>query len=191
MRLFDLLEDSTSAINENVNKAINEHIRQQIPFRESIFRPGSQAFTEFYRLAKKLYAEGKLDLDWQDEELLATDIGECVKVNGEIVPLDIPFIEETVFEAEYQGRDVELNKPKRGGSKKFYVYVKNPKTGKIKKISWGDTTGLSVKAKDRGAVKSFVARHKCKQANDKLTARYWSCRTPRYKSLGVKGGQWW
>ena len=59
------------------------------------------------------------------------------------------------------------------------------------KVSWGDTTGLSVKAKDRGAVKSFVARHKCKTANDKTTARYWSCRTPRYKALGVKGGQWW
>ena len=71
------------------------------------------------------------------------------------------------------------------------VYVKNPKTGRVKKISWGDTTGLSVKAKDRGAVRSFVARHKCKQANDKMTARYWSCRTPRYKALGVKGGQWW
>ena len=96
-----------------------------------------------------------------------------------------------VTEAEYQGREVKLNSPKRGGSKKFYVYVKNPKTGRVKKISWGDTTGLSVKAKDRGAVRSFVARHKCKQANDKMTARYWSCRTPRYKALGVKGGQWW
>ena len=94
-------------------------------------------------------------------------------------------------EAEYQGKKVKLNSPKRGGSKKFYVYVKNPKTGRVKKISWGDTTGLSVKAKNKGAVKSFVARHKCKQANDKMTARYWSCRTPRYKSLGVKGGQWW
>ena len=96
-----------------------------------------------------------------------------------------------MFEAEYRGRKVKLNKPKRGGKKKFYVYVKNPKTGRVKKISWGDTTGLSVKAKNKGAVKSFVARHKCKQANDKMTARYWSCRTPRYKALGVKGGQWW
>ena len=97
----------------------------------------------------------------------------------------------SIPEAEYQGKKVKLNSPKRGGSKKFYVYVKNPKTGRVKKISWGDTTGLSVKAKNKGAVKSFVARHKCKQANDKMTARYWSCRTPRYKALGVKGGQWW
>jgi hypothetical protein len=97
---------------------------------------------------------------------------------------------EDINEAEYQGRKVKLNSPKRGGPKKFYVYTKNKK-GNVIKVSWGDTTGLSVKAKDRGAVKSFVARHKCKTANDKTTARYWSCRTPRYKALGVKGGQWW
>jgi len=96
-----------------------------------------------------------------------------------------------IKEAEYQGRKVKLNSPKRGGPKKFYVYVKNPKTGRVKKISWGDTSGLSVKAKDRGAVRSFVARHKCKQKNDKMKAGYWACRTPRYKALGVKGGAWW
>ena len=137
-----------------------------------------------------MHKQGLLELDWEDQELIETDIGECIKLNGEIVPLDVPFI-ENVNEAEYQGRKVKLNSPKRGGSKKFYVYVKNPKTGRVKKISWGDTTGLSIKAKNKGAVKSFVARHKCKQANDKMTARYWSCRTPRYKALGVKGGQWW
>ena len=56
-------------------------------------------------------------------------------------------------------------------------------TGRVKKISWGDTTGLSIKAKNKGAVKSFVARHKCKQANDKMTARYWSCRTSKIQSI--------
>jgi len=101
---------------------------------------------------------------------------------GEEVELD---------EAEYQGRKVKLNSPKRGGPKKFYVYVKNPKTGRVKKISWGDTSGLSVKSGDRDRVRSFVARHKCKQKNDKMKAGYWACRTPRYKALGVKGGAWW
>ena len=46
-----------------------------------------------------------------------------------------------ITEAEYQGKKVELNKPKRGGSKKYYVYVKNPKTDRVKKISFGDVTG--------------------------------------------------
>jgi len=99
--------------------------------------------------------------------------------------------ENDLFEAEYQGKDVDLNSPKRGGPKKFYVYVKNPKTGNVKKVTWGDTTGLKIKSGDPDRVRSFVARHKCKQANDKTTARYWACRTPRYKSLGVKGGAWW
>lgn len=173
-----------------VKLAIEEHVKRSVPFSECIFRPGSQAFREFYRQVREMHKQGLLELDWEDQELVETDIGECIKVNGEIIPLDVPFI-ENINEAEYQGKKVKLNSPKRGGSKKFYVYVKNPKTGRVKKISWGDTTGLSVKAKNKGAVKSFVARHKCKQANDKMTARYWSCRTPRYKALGVKGGQWW
>ena len=87
-------------------------------------------------------------------------------------------------EAEYRGKKVKLNKPKRGGSKKFYVYVKNPKTGNIKKVSFGDT-GLSVKLKQRGARASFAARHKCAQKKDKTKAGYWSCNIGRYwKSLG-------
>jgi hypothetical protein len=87
-----------------------------------------------------------------------------------------------------------LNKPKRGGSKKFYVYVRNPKTKKIKKVSFGDTTGLSAKINNPQARKAFAARHKCAQKTDKTKASYWSCRLPRYaKLLGLKsnfGGYW-
>lgn len=182
---------SCEEISESVAQAIQEHIAQGIPFRESIFRPGSEAFTEFYTIVKEMHSRGELSVDWEDEELLATDIGEAVEVDGASVLLDVPYVEEELSEAEYQGKTVQLNSPKRGGSKKFYVYVKDPKTKNVKKVSWGDTTGLSVKAKNPGAVKSFVARHKCKQKNDKTKAGYWACRTPRYKSLGVKGGAWW
>jgi len=178
-------------LSEAVAKAILEHIERGVPFRECIFRPGSKSFREFYRGLRNLNSVGLLEMDWEDEELLETDIGELIKIEGEIVPLDVPFLmEEELDEAEYNGKQVKLNSPKRGGPKKFYVYVKNPKTGRVKKVSWGDK-GLSVKAKNPGAVKSFVARHKCKQKNDKTKAGYWACRTPRYKSLGVKGGTWW
>ena len=86
-------------------------------------------------------------------------------------------------EADYRGKKVALNKPKRGGSKKFYVYVKSKK-GNVKKVSFGDT-GLSVKLKQRGARASFAARHKCAQKKDKTKAGYWSCNIGRYwKSLG-------
>jgi hypothetical protein len=86
-------------------------------------------------------------------------------------------------EAEYQGKKVQLNKPKRGGSKKFYVYVKSPK-GNVIKVSFGDTN-LSVKFKEKGARASFAARHKCSTKKDKSKAGYWSCNIGRYwKSLG-------
>ena len=94
-----------------------------------------------------------------------------------------------VKEAEYNGKDVELNKPKRGGSKKYYVYVKNPKTGRVKKISFGDVTGLKTKSGNKKRAKSFAARHNCEKKNDKMKAGYWACRLPRYGL--VKGGQWW
>ena len=96
-------------------------------------------------------------------------------------------------EAEYQGRKDKLGKVQRGGKKKFQVYVKNPKTGNVKKVSFGDTTGLKAKINNPAAVRSFVARHKCKETKDKTKASYWSCRLPRYaKALGLSGGgQWW
>jgi hypothetical protein len=101
--------------------------------------------------------------------------------NGfEILKASVDYIQET----EYKGKKVQLNKPKRGGSKKFYVYVKNPSTGNVKKVSFGDT-GLSVKFKQQGARASFAARHKCAQKKDRTKAGYWSCNIGRYwKSLG-------
>jgi len=94
-----------------------------------------------------------------------------------------------ITEAEYQGKKVKLNDPIRGGSKKFYVYVKNDK-GNVVKVSFGDTTGLSIKRDDPERRKSFRARHNCDTAKDKTTARYWSCRmwTARTK---VSDLDWW
>jgi hypothetical protein len=104
--------------------------------------------------------------------------------NGfELLKASVDYIQES----DYKGKKVQLNRPKRGGSKKFYVYVKNPKTGNVKKVSFGDT-GLSVKFKKPGARASFAARHKCSTKKDRTKAGYWSCNLPRYwKSLG--GGQ--
>ena len=98
---------------------------------------------------------------------------------GKYVPLEMPML--------VNEEDVELNKPKRGGPKKFYVFVKDG--DKIKKVTWGDTTGLSVKLKDPEARKSFAARHQCAQQKDRTKPAYWACNLPRYaKSLGMSGG---
>lgn len=83
---------------------------------------------------------------------------------------------EPMSEAEYQGRKVELNKPKRGGSKKFYVYVKDPKSGNIRKISFGDPN-MKIKKSNPARRKSFRARHRCENPGPKTSARYWACRS--------------
>jgi len=91
---------------------------------------------------------------------------------------------ENLNEGEYRGKDVPLNKPKRGGSKKFYVYTKNKK-GNVVKVSFGGTTGLNVKIDEPGARSSFAARHKCATKKDKTKPGYWACNIGRYwKSLG-------
>tara|TARA_R110000868_G_scaffold102272_7_gene281679 strand:- start:2554 stop:3255 length:702 start_codon:yes stop_codon:yes gene_type:complete len=88
-------------------------------------------------------------------------------------------------EADYHGKNVELGKPKRGGSKKFVVYVKDPKTKKVKKVQFGDSGNLKVKIDDPKARHAFAARHKCAQEKNRLSANYWGCRIGRYwKSLG-------
>jgi hypothetical protein len=92
---------------------------------------------------------------------------------------------ENLNEAEYRGKDVPLNKPKRGGSKKFVVYVKDPKSKNTKKVSFGGTTGLNVKIDEPGARSSFAARHQCDKKKDKTKPGYWACNIGRYwKSLG-------
>ena len=82
---------------------------------------------------------------------------------------------ETIEEAEYQGRKVKLNNPVRGGSKKFYVYVRNEK-GNVVKVSFGDATGMDIKRDDPERRKNFRARHNCDNPGPKTKARYWSCK---------------
>ena len=131
----------------------------------------------------------------EDKKIVTeTNLGEYGMYNGEQVPLDIPMIDETADDdemeeieeaSEYQGKKVQLNKPKRGGSKKFYVYVRNPKTKKVKKVSFGDTTGLSTKVNNPKARKAFAKRQQCDKKKDRTKPGYWSCNIGRYwKSLG-------
>ena len=104
---------------------------------------------------------------------------------GVTVPLESPMIELSVSE------EPELNTPKRsGGDKKYVVYVRNPDTGNIKKIEFGDEKGgLTAKINDRDAARNFASRHNCDTKTDKMSAGYWACRLPKYaKDLGLKGG---
>jgi hypothetical protein len=168
------------------------HIKNGKPLTENTFRYGSTAFINLWKEARTLYSRNILDVGDDDEHiLLETHLGEYAMFEGERVPLDLPMLEEedeTLTEAKYQGEEVALGKPKRGGAKKFYVYVMNPKTKKVKKVSFGDTSGLSAKINNPKARKAFAERHDCKNKKDKTKAGYWSCRLPRYASLlGLKG----
>jgi len=81
----------------------------------------------------------------------------------------------TLEEADYRGRKVPLGKPMRGDVKKFKVYVKNPKTGNVKKVNFGDKN-MRIKKSNPKRRKSFRARHHCENPGPKTKARYWSCR---------------
>lgn len=174
-----------SLAEHTLDKAIMYHVENNIPFYENVFRPHSNMSNALFKEAKSLYEEGSYKpSNWFEKDLLETDIGEFDIYEGVSVPLDFP-----LQEAEYKGEKVELGKPKRGGSKKFYVYVKDPSTGNVKKIEWGDTTGLKVKLDDPKARKSFAARHQCSTKKDKTTPGYWACRTPMYSTaLGLSSG---
>jgi hypothetical protein len=82
---------------------------------------------------------------------------------------------DCLLEAEYQGRTVPLGKPMRGDSKKFKVYVKNPKTGKVIKVNFG-AKGMNIKKNNPVRRKAFRARHNCANPGPRTKARYWSCR---------------
>ena len=130
-------------------------------------------------------------------ELLKMKINEITKVIDEVTLddnqdfheeygyLGYSIDENDLFEAEYRGRTVKLNKPTRGDVKKFKVYVKDPKTGNVKKVNFGHG-GTSAKKAGQKTMKikksnperrrSFRARHNCKNPGPKTKARYWSCK---------------
>ena len=168
------------------SESLSYHLVNSMPITENVFRPGSKQFFSILEEARNLFDEGILELKGIDKELYeTTEIGNFGTFNGVRVPLDIPMeIEEELNEAEYHGKEVKLNYPMRGGTKKYQVYVKNPKTGKVKKIAFGDVHGgLTAKVSNPKARKSFAARHNCDMKKDKTKAGYWACRINKYGHL--------
>jgi hypothetical protein len=84
-------------------------------------------------------------------------------------------IDDDMDEAKYQGREVPLGKPMKGDVKKSKVYVRDPSTGNIKKVNFGDPN-MRIKKSIPGRRKSFRARHNCANPGPRTKARYWSCR---------------
>jgi hypothetical protein len=180
-----------------ITEEMKYHLDNGIKLTENVFRPFSDEFFNLINEARTLYKSGYVDIEEDEMWLIESDFGKKIRLsNGEMVRLEVPYIVEDINEAEYKGKKVELGKPMRntGGGKKYYVYVKNPSTGKVKKISFGDVKGgLTAKVSNPEARRNFASRHNCKDKKDRLTAGYWACRINRYGHLwGGKtyGGYW-
>jgi len=173
---------------EILSENLQYHVDKQLPLTENTFRYGSEAFLNLWAEARSLYLREIIHVNEDDKQILEeTDLGNFGMYENQRVALDLLLLENEELEEAEDKKNPPLGKPKRGGSKKFYVYVKNPKTKKIKKVSFGDTTGLSAKINNPEARRAFAARHDCKNKTDKTKASYWSCRLPRYaKLLGLK-----
>jgi len=157
-----------------------------VPIKEGIddlSKKGQDLWKEI--VANDLFGKSYIDLSPKQQ----------MEVHNELD--DFRMDESKIDEAEYQGRDVDLNDPKRGGSKAYYVYVnsgKKTKEGEIKakKVSFGSS--MRAKLSDPDARNAYSERHNCDKKKDRTTAGYWSCRLPRFaKSLGFSknySGYW-
>ena len=131
-------------------------------------------------LVRRAKAQGKLNKDYNpDQEQLRDEEEIFMPMDDEGLPL------EEKKKAKPKKKDPPIGKPKRGGSKAYYVYVRDPKTKRIKKVSFG-SGGLRAKIRNPKARNAFAKRHRCSEKNDRTKPSYWSCRLPRYaKQLGL------
>ena len=187
-RILAPILNESIAPREILSEGLKYHIDNNKPLTEHVYRAGSQNYFDLWSEARALYSRGIIDIKNQDdlEILTETQLGEFGMYEGKKVPLDFIMEEVELEEADKKKKTPPIGKPKRGGSKKFYVYVRKPGGG-IKKVSFGDTTGLSAKINNPEARRAFAKRHDCANKKDRTKASYWSCRLPRYaKLLGLK-----
>ena len=180
-----------------LSENLRYHVDKQLPLTENTFRYGSQAFLNLWAEARSLYLREIIHVNEDDKQILTeTDLGNYGVYEGVKVPLDLPMLEEEELkEAQDKKKNPPLGKPIRSssGGKAYKVYVKDPKTKKIKTVRFG-SGGLKAKINNPKARQAFAKRHRCSEKKDKTKAGYWSCRLPRYaKLLGLKSsfsGYW-
>ena len=142
----------------------------------------TSALTALDQVADDISMEESYEPFPEEDEMTFEDDDDFYEAFGE---LGCPEDDNELFDAEYRGRKVPLNKPMRGDVKKFKVYVKDPKSGNVKKVNFGHGGSSARKAGQKTmkirksnpkARKSFRARHNCANPGPKTKARYWSCR---------------
>lgn len=161
MKINEILRESES--HEPIGAMSNKELASYLNTTEEEVAKDRQAAEE---------AANEKSHDYAKEQLEETYNGnEFYEAYG-----DLWFNEdEQLDEAEYRGRKVPLGKPMRGDVKKFKVYVKDPSTGNVKKVNFGDPN-MRIKKSNPARRKSFRARHNCANPGPRTKARYWSCR---------------
>ena len=258
-------------VKSTISEGLQYHIDKKVPLHESVYRIGSEKHFALINEARALWVRELINVSEDDQAILETHLGNFGLYEGEKVPLDMPMVNEDIYDkflddpqnpkgrakaiiskfikqygedasgmavdrfakqnnlkpeekyilqyitkndisisskpggpdfsalgeakkkAKSKKKDPPLNKPKRGGSKAYYVYIRDPKTKKIKKVSFG-SGGLRAKIKNKQARNAFAARHNCKNKKDRTKAGYWSCNLPRYAEqlgLGSKMNTFW
>jgi hypothetical protein len=170
-----------------LSEGLKYHLDNKKPITEQLYRAGSSAYFNLWAEARALYSRGIIEVYGDDKEILTeTHLGEFgILEDGTKVPLDFPMLEEDLAESK---ENKPIGKPMRdsSGGKAYKVYVRDPKTKKIKTVRFG-SGGLKAKINNPKARQAFAKRHNCAQKKDKTKASYWSCRLPRYaKLLGLK-----
>lgn len=186
------MEQDAVGRSPTLSEGLEWHIAEGVPFDRPVYRVGTEKYFALIREARALYVIGKYSPSSEfEKDLLESDLGETDAFEGVQVPLDLPMREEDLSEAKYKGKEVELGKPKRGSGGKAYVYVRDPKSGNVRKVSFGssmpDAMGDSEAARKRR--KSFGDRHNCADKKDRTKAGYWSCRATKFFGRDIPG--WW
>jgi hypothetical protein len=174
-----------------LSEGLKYHLDNARPLTEHVYRAGSDSYFNLWAEARALYSRNIIEVQGDDLEVLTeTDLGHYGTLeDGTRVPLDFPIeLNETEHNLLMEEAKKKIGKPMRSssGGKAYKVYVRDPKTKKIKTVRFG-SGGLKAKINNPKARQAFAKRHNCAQKNDKTKASYWSCRLPRYaKLLGLK-----
>lgn len=187
-----LRSQDEAGLSPSLSEGLQWHIDEGVSFDRPVYRVGTEKYFALMREARALYVSGEYEPQNDFErDLLESDLGETALYEGVEVPLDLPMRDEDLTEAKYKGKEVELGKPKRGAGGKSYVYVRDPKSGNVRKVSFGssmpDAMGDSEAARKRR--KSFGDRHDCANKKDRTKAGYWSCRATKFFGRDIPG--WW
>ena len=184
----NLNNDQFLSFDRNDFDIFRKNLSSHFDFSESLNEDRKYNQEELLRL--DLIARRRFDCDYEKctDEQKAEVLKDKVKVG---VKEALQEAKKEIDEAEFKGKKVALGKPKRGGPKAYYVYVKDG--DRVKKVTFG-SGGLRAKIKNKEARNAFAARHNCKDKKDRTKAGYWSCNLPRYApalGLGAKMNTFW